>query len=84
MLLVHAKYSTVKSRLSERRLSETTGFFEDDRQSQLFNLLFIAIKTTDFSNFDFPKNSIFQRDSSVAIKEITSKLPFKIRSPNCQ
>ena len=27
MLLVHAKYSTVKSRLSERRLSETTGFF---------------------------------------------------------
>ena len=35
---------TVKSRLSERRLSETTGLFEDDIQSRLFCLLFIAIK----------------------------------------
>ena len=35
---------TVKSRLSERRLSETTGLFEDDGQSQLFSLLSIAIK----------------------------------------
>ena len=35
---------TVKSRLSERRLSETTGFFEDYRQSRLFSLLSIAIK----------------------------------------
>ena len=36
--------NTVKSRLSERRLSETTGLFEDDGQSQLFSLLSIAIK----------------------------------------
>ena len=36
--------ATVKSRLSERRLSETTGLFEDDGQSQLFSLLSIAIK----------------------------------------
>ena len=35
---------TVKSRLSERRLSETAGLFEDDGQSRLFSLLFIAIK----------------------------------------
>ena len=35
---------TVKSRLSERRLSETTGLFEDDGQSRLFSLLSIAIK----------------------------------------
>ena len=35
---------TVKSRLSERRLSETTGLFEDHRQSGLFSLLSIAIK----------------------------------------
>ena len=35
---------TVKSRLSERRLSETTGLFEDHRQSRLFSLLSIAIK----------------------------------------
>ena len=36
--------STVKSRLSERRLSETTGLFEDDGQSQLFSRISIAIK----------------------------------------
>ena len=35
---------TVKSRLSEHRLYETTGLFEDDGQSRLFPLLFIAIK----------------------------------------
>ena len=35
---------TVKSQLSERRLSETTGLFEDDGQSRLFSLLSIAIK----------------------------------------
>ena len=34
---------TVKSRLSERRLSETTGLFEDYRQSRLFSLLSIAM-----------------------------------------
>ena len=36
--------NTVKSRLSEHRLSETTGLFEDDGQSRLFSLLSIAIK----------------------------------------
>ena len=35
---------TVKSRLSERQLSETIGLFEDDGQSLLFSLLPIAIK----------------------------------------
>ena len=35
---------TVKSGLSERRLSETIGLFEDDGQSRLFSLLSIAIK----------------------------------------
>ena len=35
---------TVKSRLSERRLSETTWLFEDYGQSLLFSLLSIAIK----------------------------------------
>ena len=39
-------------------------------------------KTTDYSNFDYPKNSIFRSDSSVPPKEIAIKLPFKIRSPN--
>ena len=36
-------YYLVKSRLSERRLSKTTGLFEDDGQSRLFSLLSIAI-----------------------------------------
>ena len=36
--------TTVKSWLSERRLSETTGLFEGDGQSRLFSLLSIAIK----------------------------------------
>ena len=36
--------NTVKSRLSERRLFETTGLFEDNGQSRLFILLSIAIK----------------------------------------
>ena len=35
---------TVKSRLSKRRLSETTGLFEDYGQSRLFSVLFIAMK----------------------------------------
>ena len=33
-------------------------------------------------NFDYQKNSIFQSDSSVLIKEIAINLPFKIQSPN--
>ena len=39
-------------------------------------------KTTYYSIFDYPKNSIFRSDSSVPIKENAIKLPFKIRSPN--
>ena len=38
-------------------------------------------KTTYYSNFDYPKESIFRSDSSVHIIEIAIKLPFKIRSP---
>ena len=37
-------------------------------------------KTTNYSNFDYPKNSI-RSDSSVPIEEVAIKLPFKIRSP---
>ena len=39
-------------------------------------------KSTNYSNFDYPKKSIFRSDSSVPIKEIAIKLPFKIRSPH--
>ena len=38
------RHVTVKSRLSERQLSEITGLFEDEGQSQLFFQLSIAIK----------------------------------------
>ena len=72
-------YNTVKSWLSERPLSETTGVFEDDGWARLFSLLFIAIKLTIFQISIFPKNSIFLRDSSIPIKEMAVKLPFKIR-----
>ena len=37
--------------------------------STFFSSLY-CIKTTYYSNFDYPKNSIFQSDSSVLIKEI--------------
>ena len=46
-----------------------------------FFSIILCNKTTDYSNFDYPKNSIFRSDSSVPIKEIAIKLPFKIRSP---
>ena len=36
--------NTVKSRLSKRGLSETTGLFEDYEQSRLFSLLSFAKK----------------------------------------
>ena len=38
--------------------------------------------TTYYSNFDYPKNSIFRSDSSVPIKKIAIKLPFKVQSSN--
>ena len=40
--------NTVKSRLSERQLSETTGCFEDDGRLRLFSLVSIAIKLLFF------------------------------------
>ena len=52
-------YYTVKPRLSERRLSKTTGFFEEDRRSLFFSLLFIAIKLQIFRISTFRKVAIF-------------------------
>ena len=45
-----------------------------------FSLIYCN-KTTNYSNFDYPKSSIFRSDSSVPIEESAIKLPFKIRSP---
>ena len=47
-----------------------------------FSSIIYCNKTTDYSNYDYLKNSIFRSDSSVPIKEIAIKLPFKIGSPN--
>ena len=70
------KKTTVKSQLSKRQLSKTTGIFEDDAQYRLFFSIIYCNKTNDYSNFDF------RSDSSVPIKEIANKLLFKIPSPN--
>ena len=40
--------STVKSPLSERQLSETTGSFEDDGRPRHFSLVSLAIKLLFF------------------------------------
>ena len=53
--------NTVKSRLSERQLNETTGLFEDYGQSQLFSLLSIAIKLPIIRIFDYPKKFSFSK-----------------------
>ena len=44
-----------------------------------FSIIYCNL-STNYSNFDYPKNSIFRSDSSVPIKEVAIKLPFKIRS----
>ena len=51
---------TVKSRLSERQLSETTGLFEDDGQSRLFSLLSFAIKLPIIRISIIPKIQFFK------------------------
>ena len=51
---------TVKSQLSECRLSETTGLFEDNGQSRLFSLLSIAIKLPIIRISIIRKNQSFE------------------------
>ena len=51
---------TVKSRLSERQLFETTGLFEDNGQSRLFSLLSIAIKLPIIRISIIRKNQFFE------------------------
>ena len=40
-------------------------------------------KTTDYSNFDYPKNSILQSDSSVPMKEIAIKITLQDSKAKC-
>ena len=74
------KYSPI----SVIRTSIIPNYWAIRRQQTVSTFFFINYcnKTTDYSNYDYPKNSFFRSDSSVPIKEIAIKLPFKIRSPN--
>ena len=66
---------TVKSRLSERRLSETTGLFEDDGQSQLFSLLSIAIKLPIIRISIIRKNHFFEVIRRSRLKKVLLNYP---------
>ena len=67
-----AKFSIIRNYWVIRRL----------RTVLTFSSIIYCNKTTYYSNFDYPKNSIFRSDLSAPIKEMAIKLPFKIRSPN--
>ena len=66
---------TVKSRLSERRLSETTGLFEDNGQSQLFSLLSIAIKLPIIRISIIRKNQFFEVIRRSRLKKVLLNYP---------
>ena len=82
MLLFFHK-ATVKSRLSERRLSETTGLFEDDGQSRLFSLLSIAIKLPIIRISIIRKNQFSEVIRRSRLKKLLSNYPsrFKVHMP---
>ena len=66
---------TVKSQLSERRLSETTGLFEDDGQSRLFSLLSIAIKLPIIRISIIGKNKFFEVICRSRLKKMLLNYP---------
>ena len=74
----------IYSRISVIRTSIIRNYWviRRPRTVPTFFSIIYCNKTTYYSNFDYPKKSIFRSDSSVPIKEIAIKLPFKIRSPN--
>ena len=67
--------NTVKSQLSERRLSETTGLFEDDGQSRLFSLLSIAIKLPIIRISIIRKNQFFEVIRRSRLKKMLLNYP---------
>ena len=66
---------TVKSRLSERRLSETTGLFEDNGQSRLLSLLSIAIKLPIIRISIIRKNQFFEVIRRSRLKKLLLNYP---------
>ena len=71
------EHYTVKSRLSKRRLSETTGVFEDNGQSRLFSLLSIAIKLPIIRISIIRKNQFFEVIRRSGLKNMLSNYPSK-------
>ena len=71
--------STVKSRLSERRLSETTGLFEDYGQSRLFSLLSIAIKLSIIRISIIRKIQFFEVICRSRIKKLLLNYPSRFQ-----
>ena len=67
--------------VSERRLSNTTGLFEDGGQSRLFSLLSIAIKLPIIRISIIQKIQFFEVIRLSRLKK-TIEIPCKIRSPN--
>ena len=72
------KRATVKSRLSERRLSETTGLFEDDGQSRIFSLLSIAIKLPIIRISIIRKNQFFEVIRWSRLKKLLLNYPSRL------
>ena len=68
---------TVKSRLSERRLSETTGLFEVNGQSRLFSLLSIAIKLPIIRISIIRKIQFFEVIRRSRLKKLLLKYPLR-------
>ena len=66
---------TVKSRLSERRFSETSGLSEDYGQSRLFSLLSIAIKLPIIRILIIRKNQFFEVIRRSRLKKLLLDYP---------
>ena len=85
MIFIHATNmgAQIQSNLSYLNVGypKLLGYSKTMDSPYFFPIIYCN-KTTYYSNFDYPKNSIFRSDSSVPIKENAIKLPFKIRSPN--
>ena len=81
--LVRLFYYRIYSQISVIRTPIIRNYWVIRRRWTVPNFFSIIYcnKTTNYSNFDYPKNSIFRSDSSVPIEESAIKLPFKIRSP---
>ena len=76
----HPKYSQIS--VIRTSIIRNYWVIRRRRTVPIFFSIIYCNKTTNYSNFDYPKKSIFRSDSSVPINEIAIKLPFKIRSPN--